>query len=1145
VLGWLEKDEKLREQWTEVFDKLLKLPADSPEREALEAELERIANARKAAIPNRRDRQPAEPKQNAGDNAHDKAVARLPGLAGAAVAFSGDGARILVSGGFVARVWDAHTLKPMTDPLDLGTGVQVAAFSPDGKQVLTAGGQRVVVWDVETGKPAAELKLEHDVHAAAFSPDGKRIATGSADHAARVWDLATAAPVAEFAPVEHRWPVRFVGFTPDGKTLVTSDYWKQPRTNNDPRNVPRDLSLRRWDAATGKSLGAGLKGKGFSLCGADLSADGRRALTMEYNLSEVWDVATGQRLGTVRHDGDNAEKVVLSRDGARVAVVSWGKVAVFEVADGAAKPTGPAIDTDTRDFVKQVAFSPDGSRLVVAAESSTFGLESEMTGVWDVASGRKLVAIPNKGRALTAAFSQDGSRVVVGTGRGTGTAAVVYNVPADAPPPLADAPATVAGHLPAPDDPDWLPVFDDFEKSDLPKDIPLPTKTPFGDKPESRTTYHRGYRLGFVMGLLEYFGGDDVEFAVERGGEPFKQGYTDGGTDARRVATRRDKVESARRYDAYQPPAGHIVNESSPEHERRVLTAFNVFATRFEKEFRARLPEDMRAEVVGATRLYAYEYDDYSRDNTGRGVRVRGYKGKFDSKKPGNQEWIVVRHKDRAGPGIDTRAFEGKYGFQFDYDAATGHWMLERSGRHITPPTTFSHMQQTDDTGRTFSGGSSNREGSPVRRMVLECIAAANPPPAAGTTRPATAPAADGTIDRNGPWLARIHGRASHVEFARDGRLMVFTGAMLLLRDDTTFEPAAGPFARSGESLKAFALAPDAAHVLTGHGDGVAVWWDLASGKPLFEMKHGPGGQAPLEFGPFLKPGKQPTMVNRPDDVTSVDISPDGTRLATGAFDKTARVWDAATGKPIAELPHDGHVVSVAFAPAGAGKGGTRLLTVSRGEEAWRGMAMSKCAVRVWDIDAGKELWKYDGEESNPPWMSFSPDGTRVVGVLNAGETRDAVSPGRKLFWLDADTGKVAQAMELELASRSYVNRATFCADGKHMLVESGSRVQVVEAATGKSTSPPIRLGFVSGFAERQPVVSPDARFVAFGRGKAKAVVVRAEDGQPALQLTGRYVRDDEEVPAVAFSPDGKRLAVVFHRERHTTVYAFPPPAAQ
>jgi tetratricopeptide (TPR) repeat protein len=66
-----------------------------------------------------------------------------------------------------------------------------------------------------------------------------------------------------------------------------------------------------------------------------------------------------------------------------------------------------------------------------------------------------------------------------------------------------------------------------------------------------------------------------------------------------------------------------------------------------------------------------------------------------------------------------------------------------------------------------------------------------------------------------------------------------------------------------------------------------------------------------------------------------VAFSPDGTRVVTGSWDKTARLWDASTGTSVgAAMKHDGPVWSVAFSPDG-----TRVVTGS-----WDKTA------RLWDV---------------------------------------------------------------------------------------------------------------------------------------------------------------------------------------------------
>jgi WD40 repeat protein len=180
-------------------------------------------------------------------------------------------------------------------------------------------------------------------------------------------------------------------------------------------------------------------------------------------------------------------------------------------------------------------------------------------------------------------------------------------------------------------------------------------------------------------------------------------------------------------------------------------------------------------------------------------------------------------------------------------------------------------------------------------------------------------------------------------------------------------------------------------------------------------------------------PAVQTVLRGHTSFVTSVSFSPDSTRIVTGSWDNTVRLWDAGTGQPVGEplRGHTHYVTSVSFS-----LDSTRIVSGSQDE-----------TIRLWDAGTGQPVGEpLRGHIHFVTSVSFSPDGTRIV----SGSEHNTVR-----LW-DAGTGQpVGEPLR---GHTHHVTSVSFSPDSTRII--SGSRdmtVRLWHAGTGQPVGEPLR----------------------------------------------------------------------------------------
>ena len=376
----------------------------------------------------------------------------------------------------------------------------------------------------------------------------------------------------------------------------------------------------------------------------------------------------------------------------------------------------------------------------------------------------------------------------------------------------------------------------------------------------------------------------------------------------------------------------------------------------------------------------------------------------------------------------------------------------------------------------------------------------------------------------------------------------------------------------SGGQVNAVAFTPDGKSLVSGDDEGQVCFWNVATGQEVRRFVAGTPDETQEIKGLALAPdGKTlyaaggnliwrwnmetgerlqepPGHAGR---ILRLVFSPDGSRVASTGADGALRVWDAATGRalharkvmdpdgpPIFSpdgrlLAHAGEVLAIWEAetgrPVACGKG-----VVRNGEPLFHPdgrtiLGISQNALACWDAASGRLLrtnpWPQQEDTST---VRLLPDGQAAVRVCN-----------KKLLFIETAGGRVFGETDVPWDN---VGSLVPSADGGLVYGMGDQELAIWEVASARKLHSLPVDGSPSVCA-----LSRDGRYLVLAARSGKLPILNAFSGAKLLEL-----EDRQRTSAVAFSPDGRRLAtggedttiLIWDWEAIARRLPAPPPAA-
>lgn len=253
-------------------------------------------------------------------------------------------------------------------------------------------------------------------------------------------------------------------------------------------------------------------------------------------------------------------------------------------------------------------------------------------------------------------------------------------------------------------------------------------------------------------------------------------------------------------------------------------------------------------------------------------------------------------------------------------------------------------------------------------------------------------------------------------------------------------------------------------------------------------------------------------------EIESAVFSPDGKYALTASNDRTAMLWDVASGRPLRSFAgHRQGVFSAVFSPDGK-----YVLTASLDGTA-----------RLWDISNGLELSRFVGHKHAVTSAKFSPDGRFILTASGDKTSKlwdvaSALEITRRSFWKSSvitrglslmGLNRVYKPIQSFIGHDEWVRSAVFSPDGKYVLTASDDRTaRLWDISNGREI-----YSFKHAEGVNSAVFSPDGKYVLTASNDGAARLWDVSTKREVYSFVGH----SGSIESAVFSPDGKLVLAV------------------